>query len=434
MNHRIAAVLGAATLALTLVGCSTPTSPTTTPPTTSAGESSTPTPAHTPVTITIFQAYQAAQNTALEALIKQFQTEYPWITVVNDNSPNADYYTVLNTKLGSDTAPDIFFGWPGSSVVPYLSAGYALDLSSQPWAGQVLSGPLKEVTYDGKIMGFPTQLSFMALGYNKNVLDQLGGVLPTTYDEMTALFDKAKTAGILPVAVGSDLYYLFSVGAVTDIYAKNPNFDQEVNDGQLTLDGSTDWVQLLQRIYVDWFDKGYVPKDALGIDRSTTMLTEFAQDKALIYPMGSWDLPTIQSVAGADFQMGIIPYPGATAGKTGVLVATNDELMVNAKSKNTEAALTFLNWFAGKDINKVFCEAGQSLSVYGDVVPNIGATAQSFMPYVAKYPSHPFVNSGWPNQVMSDFGDFTQAIVLKADTPQVAAKKMQDDWISALHG
>jgi len=388
-------------------------------------------PDETPVTITICQAYQAEQNAVIDDAIKEFENQYPYITVVNDNEANAsDYYTVLNTKLQSNTPPDIFFGWPGSSMIPYLSAGYAMDLSGQPWVSDILPGCINEVTYQGKVMSFPTQLSFMALGYNQQVLDQLGGALPTTYDEMTALFDKALAAGILPVASGSDLYYLFSVGAVTDIYAKNPNFDQDVNSGKITLDGSADWVNLLQHIYVDWVDKGYVPKDCLGIDRSTTMLTEFVSNRALFFPMGSWDLPSILAVAPSGFQMGIIPYPGATADQTGVLVATNDCLSVNAQSPNKDAALLFLNWFAGKDVNKRFCEAGQSLSSYKDVTPDISPFLQTFIPYVAKDPAHPFVNTGWPSQLMNDFGDLTDAIVLKASTPQEIAAQMQDEWIA----
>ena len=434
MKRKVIASLIAAAVAVALAGCTAPNAnPSTQGPT--GDTSSAQSPNKTPVTISILQAYQPDQNAYLEQAITQFEGEYPWITVVNDSSPNAsDYYTVLNTKLASNTPPDLFFGWPGSSLEPYLKAGYALDLSDQPWVKDVLASSLKEVTYDGKIMSFPTQLSFMAFGYNKTVLDQLGGTLPQTYDDMTALFDKAKAAGILPVASGADFYYLFSIGAVTDIYAKNPTFDQDVNDGKITLQDSPDWVTLLQRIYVDWVDKGYVPKDALGIDRSTTMLTQFVQNKALFFPMGSWDLSNILSVAGSDFQMGLIPYPGAVADQMGVLVATNDSIAVNAKSPNTEAALTFLNWFASKDVNKGFCEAGQSLSTLQDVAPNVDPIIQSFQPYVAKYPGHPFVNSGWPAQLMNDFGDLTQAIILKSSTPEQAASQMQDEWMANLDG
>ena len=74
-------------------------------------------------------------------------------------------------------------------------------------------------------------------------------------------------------------------------------------------------------------------------------LNLFSLGRAAIYPAGSWDIS--QFNAQAQFKMGAFPPPVKKAGDTCYISDHVDiALGMNAKSKNAEAAKTFLTWTA----------------------------------------------------------------------------------------
>ena len=100
-----------------------------------------------------------------------------------------------------------------------------LGFDAQDWAEQGLLGnltPLAEKEgwdkvvppalqrfskYDGKWIGAPVNVhSTNWIWLNKSVLDRLGGQSPTTWDELIALFDKAKAAGVIALAHGGQAW------------------------------------------------------------------------------------------------------------------------------------------------------------------------------------------------------------------------------------
>lgn len=95
----------------------------------------------------------------------------------------------------------------GYTVLDYAAAGVMGDLTEtakkEGWDKSVPAPLQKFAVYKGKWVAAPVNVhSVNWLWINKAVMDKIGGTQPKTFDEFIALLDKAKAAGVIPLALG----------------------------------------------------------------------------------------------------------------------------------------------------------------------------------------------------------------------------------------
>ena len=95
----------------------------------------------------------------------------------------------------------------GYTVLDYAQAGVMGDLTEtakkEGWDKAVPAALQKFSVYDGKWVAAPVNVhSVNWLWINKSVMDKIGGKQPKTFDDLIALLDKAKAAGVTPLALG----------------------------------------------------------------------------------------------------------------------------------------------------------------------------------------------------------------------------------------
>ncbi|QSZ20552.1 ABC transporter substrate-binding protein [Rhizobium sp. NZLR1] len=95
----------------------------------------------------------------------------------------------------------------GYTVLDYAQAGVMGDLTEtakkEGWDKSVPAALQKFSVYDGKWVAAPVNVhSVNWLWINKAVMDKIGGTQPKSFDELIALLDKAKAAGVIPLALG----------------------------------------------------------------------------------------------------------------------------------------------------------------------------------------------------------------------------------------
>jgi len=79
----------------------------------------------------------------------------------------------------------------------------------------------------------------------------------------------------------------------------------------------------------------------------------FTLGRGVIYPAGSWDIPTFNDQA--DFEFAAFPPPVPDGQDTCYISDHTDIAMgINAASPNKEAARTFLSWMASKDFAELY--------------------------------------------------------------------------------
>ncbi|TBY72098.1 ABC transporter substrate-binding protein [Rhizobium leguminosarum] len=95
----------------------------------------------------------------------------------------------------------------GYTVLDYAEAGVMGDLTEtakkEGWDKSVPAALQKFSVYDGKWVAAPVNVhSVNWLWINKAVMDKIGGTEPKTFEDLIALLDKAKAAGVIPLALG----------------------------------------------------------------------------------------------------------------------------------------------------------------------------------------------------------------------------------------
>jgi glucose/mannose transport system substrate-binding protein len=145
----------------------------------------------------------AALSTIKDALAKQ---GYSWKDVPVAGGGGGAAMTTLKAMVAAGnppTASQIL----GYYALDYADAGKLADISALAakgnWAKVIPTALQKFTTTDGKWGAVPVNIhSVNWIWINKTVMEKIGGTEPKSFDELTALLDKAKQAGVIPLALG----------------------------------------------------------------------------------------------------------------------------------------------------------------------------------------------------------------------------------------
>jgi glucose/mannose transport system substrate-binding protein len=114
--------------------------------------------------------------------------------------------TALKAMVAAGNPPDAS-QMLGYTALDYAQAGKMADLSDlakkEGWDDVVPAALKKFSTYDGKWVATPVNVhSSNWIWVSKAAMDKIGGTEPKSIDELFALMDKAKAAGVVPLALG----------------------------------------------------------------------------------------------------------------------------------------------------------------------------------------------------------------------------------------
>ena len=139
-------------------------------------------------------AAQYGQNTKTwwEDFVKEFTTEYPDIDLTVEVESWNDIYTVVNTRISNNDAPDIL----NIDVFANYQADDLLlpaeDFVSKETYDKMYPAFLEQSNVDGTIWAIPDLASARAMYYNADILKDANVEVPTTWDELTAACEAIK--------------------------------------------------------------------------------------------------------------------------------------------------------------------------------------------------------------------------------------------------
>ncbi|MEH7878604.1 ABC transporter substrate-binding protein [Rhizobium laguerreae] len=145
----------------------------------------------------------AALNVLKEDLSKE---GFAWKDVPVAGGGGDAAMTALKAMVAAGTYPTAS-QMLGYTVLDYAGAGVMGDLTEtakkEGWDKSVPAALQKFSVYDGKWVAAPVNVhSVNWLWINKAVMDKIGGTQPKTFEDLIALLDKAKAAGVIPLALG----------------------------------------------------------------------------------------------------------------------------------------------------------------------------------------------------------------------------------------
>lgn len=144
-----------------------------------------------------------------EAMVEKFN-ETSEIKAILDPLPGGDdYQQKLQSIMGTDNAPDIFFNFGGGSIIEYVEADLLMPLTDFIEEDPQLESAFLPSVFDvARIDGVPYGIPMRPvqpggiLYYNKDVLADAGLEPPATWDDLLDAVDVLEAKGITPIALG----------------------------------------------------------------------------------------------------------------------------------------------------------------------------------------------------------------------------------------
>lgn len=296
---------------------------------------------------------------------EQFLEMHPDVTIEFELKTFEQIQQTAQMVLNTDDVPDVMEVNKGNATAGlYSSLGLLTDLTDvaeeRGWTDILSPSILTTSRYneqgimgEGPIYGVTTYGEFVMVYYNKDMFEERGIELPTTFEEYQAILDSFIDEGITPLSVGAQ-----SVWPVTQNWYELALYqaDREwINNFQL-LQGDLDFHDEVFMAgaegLLEQFENGYYGDNANGIDYDGANAS-FIQSDVPMTLTGSWMFGAFQEQV-TDFEWGIFILPGKTynTGSGGNL------LVVPTNAKNKDLAYEFIDLTLQAEAQTVMANSG----------------------------------------------------------------------------
>ncbi|MFJ9629605.1 ABC transporter substrate-binding protein [Streptomyces sp. NPDC091280] len=341
--------------------------------------------------------------------------------------PVPQYVSTLTTRLQARTAADVFILTAEDKQA--VGGGFVKDLSGQSFLKTMNSANRDFMTVDGKVYGLSISSWAGGIMYNKALLARVGATeLPDSWTGFLALCRKLKDKGITPyydtVQEGN---FMSLWGLLGGYFADQGSFpDQDIFDGKTTFaDTWTEPLVAYSKLYTD----SLTPKSILGLT-GDQVVSEFAAGRVAMFGAGTWNVPSVQKSA-PDLSFETEAIPGLKTGTTYWTGAASPGYAVNAKAKNPETALKFLEFMASATGVKAYGASSGAITTTSDYTPTVAAgltnqaagarSGKIYLPVVA-WPRHSSELSAELNARMQTM---VQGKIKPQDIPALLDKKLK---------
>lgn len=229
---------------------------------------------------------------------------------------------------------------------------------SEKLAGGFTETSLTNPYGDGKTYLAPMFYSPCGLFYNAGLFEEKGWTVPTTWDEMWELGDKAKAEGIslftYPTTGYFDAFFyalMYSVGG-PEFFNKATNYEEgiwETPEAQQCFD-----IVAKLATYTD------PVTPAQANDQDFTQNQQLVLDnKALFMPNGTWIVTEMAEAPRADgFKWGMTALPAAEEGGDAYSYTWFEQAWIPAGAEHQDAAKQFIAFLYSDTACEIFAKAG----------------------------------------------------------------------------
>lgn len=285
---------------------------------------------------------------ALISVIEGFEEQYPNVDVDYEIKADGDYYSLLQTAVQSGSGPDLFWthGNATSTMADYVDNGVLKDLTDAVDFSNISDAAMELSLIDGKAYSVPwLTMDTRAVFYNKDMFEEHGWSIPTTFTEFEELLAAIKETGITPVSLAYDPWtLLFVYEPVLSGY--DPDYTAALREYTDVTATDAPAREAMQKL-VDWSDAGYFGDNWFGVVENSSQILAFTTGNAAMNIAGSWDASTI-SMNNPALNFGAFEIPSED-GVTGLVGTSANGFSVSANATDMDAALAFANYCATLD-------------------------------------------------------------------------------------
>lgn len=305
------------------------------------------------IQINLVQYKQEAVK-AFEKMEAEFNASHDDIELKIE-SPN-DAMTVLKTRFIKEDAPDIIGIGGDVNYASFLDSDMLMDISDFEGLASVkpayleIAKNLEYVPEEGTY-SVPYVANAAGILYNKDMFEQYGWEIPTTWDEFIALCDDIKAAGEQPLFLGyKDVWTCLAPWNALCVDLAPADVCQQVNRGETTF--SKEYPEVAEKI-LTLLD--YAQDDPFAYNYNDAC-TAFANGEAAMYTIGSYAVPQIKSV-NPDMNIDSFVMPGNDTADENILNSGIDlQFCVMADCKEKEAAYEVLRFLMEDDTIQTYLD------------------------------------------------------------------------------
>lgn len=286
--------------------------------------------------------YKPEAVDAFEELEAKFNAEHDDIELVID-SPN-DAMTILKTRFIREDNPDIIGIGGDINYSNFLDAEMLMDISDFDGLADIKENYLetnKDLEYvplDG-VYAVPYMANAAGVLYNKDMFEEHGWTIPTTWEEFIALCETIQAEGAQPLYFGyKDTWTCLAPWNAIAVDLCESDIAYQVNSGKATYAEAYREIAIKTKVLLDYAQPtpvAYSYNDAC---------TAFARNQSAMYVIGNYAIPQIKSV-NPDMNIGSFVFPASSNPDENVLNSGNDLMFcVMEDCENKEAAYEVLRF------------------------------------------------------------------------------------------
>jgi raffinose/stachyose/melibiose transport system substrate-binding protein len=299
-------------------------------------------------TVTLHMLVGVQETAALEQKSKQdianFERLNPGIKIEREAINNDQLRTLIQTRLRSNSGPDIFGydtgpGYGGvlakARLIKPLDEAYAKNhWKIFPWAKA-------RATYGGHVYAIPDQVEALGVFYNVDLFNKLHLQVPKTVQQLEKINDTLKSKGYIPMSFADKdqwpAYHQFSM-VTSNLLGRKGLENIIFGNGKWN---SPKVVKGIDLFFHQFEDKGYFPPTptAISYDDGNNL---FLAGKAAMVPTGTWLVGELSEKA--QFKVGMFPFPSIDGSQIAQPTGIGGGLFVSAKTQHWPEVQKYLNY------------------------------------------------------------------------------------------
>ena len=367
-------------------------------------------------------SYKPEAVKAFEKIEKRFNETHDDIHLTI-SSPN-EAMTILKTRFIREDYPDIIAIGGDINYSNFLDADLFDDISDLDEVQTVkqayldMDKELEIIPKDGTY-ALPYVANAAGILYNKDLFEENGWKVPTTWQEFTTLCDEIKQSGTLPLYLGfKDTWTCLAPWNALAVGLTDSDTCNQVNMGNTTFSDTYGPVAEKMRALLDYAEKNPY---AYGYNDACTAL---ARGESAMYPIGSYAIPQIQSV-NPDMDIDSFVTPASNDPSENKLNSGVDlQFCVMDDCENKEAAYEVLDFLLEDENIQTYLDDQKAVPCKeGDFT--LPSTLDGMKEYIEEGRMADYQDHYYPTEMAVDAQ--IQTFLMKKDK-DAFLKKFDTDW------
>lgn len=275
MKKMVTVLLGTAILLTSLTGCQSSTQPESAAPASTQTGTAAQSAGDSEPQIELTYWTTNNRKAWTEEAIALFQEQHPNVTITATYDLADALRKNLKVSASSKTLPSMWYNYGGNYYSFFVENQLSYNLTdyakADDWETKMDKGLLSMCTYEGAVGGYPQVLTTFGAIYRKDIFEQYGIEVPTTFSEFEAVLAELKANDVTPLAIGgkNGWHLMRLTDLLIEMYAGAETHDQL---NAFDADWNQEAVVKAFTKLKEWNDAGYLPEGFVTSDPNDARL------------------------------------------------------------------------------------------------------------------------------------------------------------------